>query len=219
METQWRLEDIAKEKRPTPEQKKWVVEKCMESTTSIRALTTQYGFKYSTVYEWIQKVKAKDELRPHGKGITTVSLSVIESCPLVEELRSRGITLFEHVKELQGDVKRLIAKEYRRGVLTASIIGSLVGISDRRVYVYARKFKTNESCSFKKTNFENRRGKKSMEGRSDTDLIESLPASLENSECSENATSPRETSPLPRESESSDTTFDEMHEDLDPESM
>ena len=222
MKTQWRLEDIAKEKRPTLEQKKWVAERFMESTASIRAFAIQHGFKYNTVKYWIKKVKANVELKPYGKAITTVSLSVIESCPLVVELRSRGLTLYEHVKELQPDLKRLIVKEFRRGVLTASIIGSLVGISESRVYSYVKKVKKNESYSFQKTptNFENCRGNKNVERSSDTELIESEPpTSRENSECSENATSPRETSPSPRESESSDTTCDEMDEDLDPESM
>ena len=69
----------------------------MESTTSLTSLASQYGFKYKTVYNWIQKVKANTELKPYGKVTTTVSLSVLESCPLVEELRSRGLTLFEPV--------------------------------------------------------------------------------------------------------------------------
>jgi len=173
METQWRLEDIAKEKRPTLEQKKWVAERFMESTASIRAFAIQHGFKYNTVKYWIKKVKANVELKPCGKAITTVSLSVIESCPLVVELRSRGLTLYEHVKELQHDLKRLIVKEFRRGVLTASIIGSLVGISDRRVYSYVKRAKKNESYSFQKTptNFENHRGSKREAGRSDASSI------------------------------------------------
>ena len=173
METQWRLEDIAKEKRPTLEQKKWVAERFMESTNSIRSLARQHGFKYQTVKYWIKKVKANVELKPCGKAPASVSLSVMESCPLVVELRSRGLTLYEHVKELQHDLKRLIVKEFRRGVLTASIIGSLVGISDRRVYSYVKKVKKNESYSFQKTptNFENRRGSKREEGRSDASSI------------------------------------------------
>ena len=221
METQWRLEDIARERRPTREQKKWVAERFMESKASMRSLAIQHGFKYNTVFDWIQKVKANAEFKPRKKTTTTVSLSVIESCPLVEELRSRGLTLYEPVKVIQPDLKRLLANEYIRGVLPAHVIGSLVGISDRRVYTYAKKVKINESCSFSKTDFEStRRRNKRVEGSSDPDLIESdPPTSRESSECGENATSPRATSPSPRESESTDTTCDEMDEDLDTDSM
>ena len=118
-------------------------------------------------------MRANTELKPYGKVTTTVSLSVLESCPLVVELRSRGLTPYEPVKVLQPDLKRLIANEYRRGVLPASVIGSLVGISESRVYSYVKKVKKNESYSFQKTptNFENRRGSKREEGRSDASSI------------------------------------------------
>jgi len=112
----------------------------------------------------------------------------------VEELRSRGLTLFEPVKVLQPDLKRSIANEYIRGVLPANVIGSLVGISEARVYAYAKKIKINESCSFSKTYSESkRRRNKRVQG------IESDSQS--------------------RESESTDTTCDEMDKDLDTESM
>ena len=126
---------------------------------------------------------------------------MLESCPLVEELRSRGLTLFEPVKVLQPDLKRSIANEYIRGVLPANVIGSLVGISEARVYAYVKKVKINESCSFSKTNSESkRRRNKRVQGSSDTSsIIESDSQS--------------------RESESTDTTCDEMDENLDTESM
>jgi len=139
----------------------------------------------------------------------------------VEELRSRGLTLFEPVKVLQPDLKRSIANEYIRGVLPANVIGSFVGISGRRVYSYAKKVKINESCSFSKTDLESTyRRNKRVEVSSDSGIIESdPPTSRESSECGENATSPRATSPSPRESESTDTTCDEMDEDVDTDSM